>query len=502
MALPTGYRFGPFELDAGAYRLLRDGAPLALSPKLIEVLLCLVSKPGDLVTKEALFSTVWPDVIVTDNALTQAISDLRQALGDSAASPRYIQTVARRGYRFIATVHASAQAGESVPAPRRAPRETSSLDASQAFTEGRLKLESLDVSQLGAAVAGFTRAVELDPRYPAPHIGLANARFYEYELSRPRNRPEVALLAAAIDHAKRAIELDRDSAEAHATLSFLLVSAGRATEALAAARHAVQLEPSNWAHQFRLGHATWADERLEALRRALDLYPEFAYAHFEIAMVFIARRDLDRAEHALREGVIVQDRQAGRRERFPARGLHWLLGLVRLAKGDAAEAAAEFDRETTAGGSQLYAQEFAMNAFDGLGFAALAAGDAVRAEASFRRALDLFPGHARSHVGLAVALARGGRAREAEAERALAREAASDLSRGGRGMAARLAEAFERVAVGAMDEACDALERLLATEGNFFAGWTVPIEPLLAPLRGHARFAGILQTVAERATRS
>ena len=62
-------------------------------------------------------------------------------------------------------------------------------------------------------------------------------------MSRARNQPDAALLARAIDHVRRAIELERDLAEAHATLAFLLVSAGRSVEALAAARRAVALEP-------------------------------------------------------------------------------------------------------------------------------------------------------------------------------------------------------------------------------------------------------------------
>ena len=105
----------------------------------------------------------------------------------------------------------------------------------------------------------------LDPRYAAAHVGLGNARFLQYQMSRARNQPDGALLARAIDHVRRAIELERDLAEAHATLAFLLVSAGRSVEALAAARRAVALEPGYWGNQFRLAHAAWGDERLQAV---------------------------------------------------------------------------------------------------------------------------------------------------------------------------------------------------------------------------------------------
>ncbi len=269
-------------------------------------------------------------------------------------------------------------AGKPGPAERRHYRETSSLEAYQAFTEGRVRLESLDAAVVPAAIADFERAIALDPRYAAAHVGLGNARFFQYQMSRARSQPESDLLARAIDHVRRAIELERDLAEAYATLAFLLVSAGRSVEALAAARRAVALEPGYWGNQFRLAHAAWGEERLQAVARAIELYPDFPFSHFEGSMVHIARDTLDRAESTLREGTIVQDRQAHLKQRYPAKGLHWLLGLVRLARGDAAEALLEFDREIASGAGQLYAPEFAMNAHDGAGFAHMATGDACR----------------------------------------------------------------------------------------------------------------------------
>ncbi len=96
--------FGPFVVDRAGYRVLRDGRPLDLTPKLLDLLLHLLDHAGTLVTKEALLDALWPDANVTDNALAQAVSELRQALGDDAGDPRFIKTVARRGYRFIAPV--------------------------------------------------------------------------------------------------------------------------------------------------------------------------------------------------------------------------------------------------------------------------------------------------------------------------------------------------------------------------------------------------------------
>ncbi|MBA3641521.1 MAG: tetratricopeptide repeat protein, partial [Acidobacteria bacterium] len=349
------------------------------------------------------------------------------------------------------------------------------------------------------AIEDFERAISLDPRYAAAHVGLGNAHFWQYETSRAKNQPDVALLAKAIDHVRRAIELEPDLAEAHATLSFLLVSAGRATEALVAARRAVALEPGYWGHHFRVGHAAWGDERLRALSRVLDLYPDFPFAHFEVAMVHIARGHLDHAQSVLREGTIVQDRQAHLKQRYPARGLHWLLGLVRLAQGDTSEAEAEFAKERGCGDGQLYGPEFMMNACDGGGFAKLRAKDPAGAAPHFQHALELYPEHARSLVGLGVAHALAGKRKEADAVFARADAAIAALRKGGRGGEATIAQAFLDTATGHDAQALDCLRSLLDRADLPFAGWTIPVEPLLEPLRPKRGFQDILQALAARA---
>src|ERR1700736_1991394 len=100
----SSYRFGSFLVDRTRYRVVRDGAVVDLTPKLLDLLLHLLDNSGALVTKEQLLDALWPDANVTDNAPAQAVSELRQALGDDAGTPRFIKTVARRGYRFIAPV--------------------------------------------------------------------------------------------------------------------------------------------------------------------------------------------------------------------------------------------------------------------------------------------------------------------------------------------------------------------------------------------------------------
>ncbi|MEQ1912743.1 MAG: transcriptional regulator, partial [Vicinamibacterales bacterium] len=102
MHTAPSWRFGPFEFDAGSFRLRRDGQVVWLEPKAVDLLRLLLERSPAVVEKAEIFDVVWHDVAVTDNALTRVIAQLRRALDDDARSPRYIETVATRGYRFIA----------------------------------------------------------------------------------------------------------------------------------------------------------------------------------------------------------------------------------------------------------------------------------------------------------------------------------------------------------------------------------------------------------------
>jgi DNA-binding winged helix-turn-helix (wHTH) protein/pimeloyl-ACP methyl ester carboxylesterase len=100
------YRFGPFELDAHDRLLTTQGDVVPLTPKALDTLLILVELGGHVVTKDELIERVWPDSFVEQNNLAQNISALRKALGEGTDGVRYIDTVPKRGYRFIAPVTA------------------------------------------------------------------------------------------------------------------------------------------------------------------------------------------------------------------------------------------------------------------------------------------------------------------------------------------------------------------------------------------------------------
>ena len=99
-------RFGAFEVDLAAAELRKGGVRLRLQEQPFQVLAALLEVPGQVVSREALTRRLWPDgtVVDFDRGLNAAVTRLRQVLSDSAETPRYVETVARRGYRFIATV--------------------------------------------------------------------------------------------------------------------------------------------------------------------------------------------------------------------------------------------------------------------------------------------------------------------------------------------------------------------------------------------------------------
>jgi DNA-binding winged helix-turn-helix (wHTH) protein len=146
------YRFGPFELDSAHRRLIRGGEPLAIPDRHIDILLLLVSNAGRIVSKDALIAAGWTDVNISENSVAQAIVSLRKVLGTREGRMPYIETVPRRGYRFVAAVE------------REAPRQsTAALDALlapyRAFVEGRAALELLDLDALERARQAFADAL-------------------------------------------------------------------------------------------------------------------------------------------------------------------------------------------------------------------------------------------------------------------------------------------------------------------------------------------------------
>lgn len=117
----TIYEFGEFRLEAAQGRLLYQGKPVPLKPKILDLLLFLVERRGQLILKDVLMQEIWPDAVVEENNLTVSMSILRKTLGDESSRREFIETVPRRGYRFVAEVTeiapppSAADAGQKLP---------------------------------------------------------------------------------------------------------------------------------------------------------------------------------------------------------------------------------------------------------------------------------------------------------------------------------------------------------------------------------------------------
>jgi adenylate cyclase len=642
------FKFGPFEADRQAYRATRNGVALDLTAKLLDLLFHFLDRPGVLVTKEELLDGVWPGANVTENALAQAISDLREALGDEASAPTFIKTVSRRGYRFIADVqnvvpaasaaspaaappaaaaastadigratiavmdfvnvtndpdvawlgagiaetvttdltaldrdkvvdrwrvvdavrHAGGslaaagaalnatqlvtgsfqRSGASVritarlvnlhdggaaadvkvdgrlddvfslqdgivrafardlrlparPTGRRAGgRKTANLDAYRAYIEGWIKIESLDLDSIPAAIADFERAIDIDPRFASAYTGLSTAEWIAYEMSRATRAPNFGALRSSVEHARLAIQIDPELADAHAALSFALSSALQFDEARRAAAQAVALEPDNWRHHFRLGHANWGQARLTALTHALELYPHFAYTRLDMAMVLIARGQHDRAMNVVRQGVAEQDRQSRTADRYPAIGFHFLAGALLATRGAFNEALDEFDREVEQAGQRgLYREEYAAASLVWRGHAALQLDqldDAADAFTSAGAYLDDYP---RAILGQAAVAIRRGDRTAADVLHHQAEAIVGGMRQPDRPTEWLYGRACLCAALGDATAAAGLLNQLLDSVPPSFVGWQLPIDPAFAAIRQDPGFGGVLSRLADRA---
>jgi len=162
-------RFGLFEFDPASGALAREGAPVRLQPQPARVLALLVARAGEVVTRDALRHEVWSDGTFVDfeRGLNFCIAQIRSALGDTADSPRFIETLPKRGYRFIAPVRAfdpPPQQG-SVSRPSALPDLTTSVSLGRPGRRGLIVAAFAGLALVTAAlVAGVWRAAAVDPR--------------------------------------------------------------------------------------------------------------------------------------------------------------------------------------------------------------------------------------------------------------------------------------------------------------------------------------------------
>ncbi len=193
--IPLNYEFGPFQLEATARRLLRNGTLVPLQPKAFEMLLVLIQQRERVIKKEELIERLWPDSIVEEANLTQHIYLLRKALGEGSEGQRYIVTVPGRGYRFVAEVRQVAvengnHGSQSAGAARMA-EASGKADAATEAATGRAAIAgsnmtksnkrrattALRISVLGLialTAAAVAYALFIREKRPSPHPAITS----------------------------------------------------------------------------------------------------------------------------------------------------------------------------------------------------------------------------------------------------------------------------------------------------------------------------------------
>ena len=251
---PNTFVTGEWTVEPSRNLLLRGEEETRVEPRVMDVLVYLAGHPGRVVSKDELVRFVWQDRCVTDDVLTVAISALRKALGDDARGPEYVETVPRRGYRWIARVSPVTTDPEMVFAPpvqgekqpivalRGRPvsrfaavsltlllgsaaiwmalaltrhAHVTPVEAHEAYLKGRFFLDQRSIQGWREALEQFTRAAALDPEDPSAQTGLADtySAMSDFGVASPAEmRPR------AFEHAQRALELDQKSAEGYEAL--------------------------------------------------------------------------------------------------------------------------------------------------------------------------------------------------------------------------------------------------------------------------------------------
>jgi DNA-binding winged helix-turn-helix (wHTH) protein len=192
----TVYRFGAFELDPGLYVLRREGSDLDIQPKVLDLLLYLVARRDRVVPKEEILEALWRGISATDDVLSRAIHTARQAVGDDGEQQSVIQTVRRRGFRFVAAIDSS---GSPQPAPTHATTKAQPTRQAPTFVGRERELqrlgETLDDANQGVgrivlisseAGGGKTRLLEeFSRRAVATDLRIYSGWCWEGEGARP-----------------------------------------------------------------------------------------------------------------------------------------------------------------------------------------------------------------------------------------------------------------------------------------------------------------------------
>ncbi len=321
------YEFGSFRMDLTERQLLKDARMVSLTPKAFDVLSILVERAGHLVEKETLMQLVWPDSFVEEANVARIIHTLRRVLGDDQNGIKFIETVAKKGYRFIADAkeiggRRSGQPfrapesdeeiapGSTLPRKRRNPAtpiliaatvmlatislggyyllfrnsargsivnrlaaETLSGEALQNYRQGRLLVERRHDGDYEKGLELFEKAIQLDPNYSNAYAGKADAKVVLFWRS-----GKLDDISAARSAVKKSLELDPSNSYAHTVHCRIRTTYDwDHVEAEKECRKAIELDPQDHeAHKelaFLLHSLGRESEALAAIDRAIAIDP-------------------------------------------------------------------------------------------------------------------------------------------------------------------------------------------------------------------------------------
>ena len=258
------YQFGSFALDAGERVVSRNGIPLPLTPKAFQTLLYFVRNPRRLITKDELLKEIWPDTFVEEVNLAVNISTLRKALGENPRECRYIATIPRSGYRFVAEVLDVANATPSPQPKKSSAQDFANLSSANAqafdyYLRGRQFYDQMRRKGFEFARQMFARAVVIDPGYARAYAGVGNCCSFLYMWCEASNDNLQEALAAS----RHAIELDRQSAEAHASRGLAESASNNYEVAEDEFETALRLDPQLFDAYFFYGKCCFEEGRFE-----------------------------------------------------------------------------------------------------------------------------------------------------------------------------------------------------------------------------------------------
>jgi DNA-binding winged helix-turn-helix (wHTH) protein/Tfp pilus assembly protein PilF len=335
--------FGPYRLDLETGELRRSGIAVKLQAQPSKLLTLLVERAGELVTRDEIRRRVWgTDTFVDfDQSVNFCIRQIRAALHDSADRPCYVETVPRKGYRFIAPIQrdsdrpddASAAAAASVALARGRQWRllaiasavlvivaaaagssafkpslftNTSLDNPKARQEielGRFFLNKFSASGAQAAIEHFEAAAKEDPENAAAYAGLADA-YNQLGTVFIAVKPPTNVRLLALGAATRAIQLNPNLAEAYAALGYTMLHELDWTGAETALRRAIELNPrympAHQAYASYLAAQRRFAEAIDEARRGLDLEPASVRARQVLAWMLYFDRQYDAAARELR----------------------------------------------------------------------------------------------------------------------------------------------------------------------------------------------------------